>query len=278
MTAPYSPALGSRWSLRCGAFALTALTIITEADAAEPEYRPVTVETSLKGLEPERAQRLQPLLEKRATEALKLQGVESDPESSTRVVFHTISVAETLDPNAAISDYGTHIEVYIDGEEVGEEITLCTRKSEAELIDCALSGLPAVMHLLPQEESTAASSTSEPATTVEEPPAVPLAPLGRLGVAGLVVGGVGLGVGITGAVFLARGTVDEPVNPGAFDRTDYSNLGIGLLATGGTVLAAGIAMTVAGIVRTKKMQRTRNTRLQLDTAPGFAGLRLTGRF
>lgn len=256
------------------------LAVLTTAPAERAEthhYRPVAVETRLKDLEPERAERLQPLLEKHATEALQLRDVETDQDSSTTVVFHVISVAQELDPNAAISDYGTHIEVHIDGEKVGEEITLCTRKSEAELIDCALSGLPKVMELLPQEASQS-QEDSPTGPEHEEEKKVPLAPLGRLGVAGIAIGAVGIGTAIAGGYFLARGEVDETANPAGTNRSDYSRPGIGLLAAGGALVATGVVLTVVGVLRTKKQKRKQSTRVLIDTSPNFAGLHVSGRF
>lgn len=261
-----------------GLAGFAALAMVSTAHAKEPRYRPVAIEAQFKGPDSERIERLQPQLETRASEILQLKGVGVDSSSTTTVVFHVLNTTETPDPGAAVSNYGTHIEVYIDGELVGEEITLCTRKGEAELIECALSGLPKLMHLLPQDEAPATEpKVITPADTDSD--RVVAAPLGPLGIVGIVAAVAGVGLGIAGGIELSRGRVEsEAEDLRSVDRIDHSQAGVGFAVAGGIALVAGVALIAVGVTKTKKKQRERSTRMQLDAAPGFAGLRLTGRF
>jgi|GEM_PF-2318620 len=269
--------------LRSSIAGLLTLAIAGPVHAGGPRYRAVSVQTEVKGPDADRIGRLQPQLEKRAGESLRLEGVQADPSSSVSVVFHVINTAEESDAGAAVSDYGTHIEVWVDGEEVGEEITLCTRKGEAELIECALSGLPKVLHLIPVEASaaTAAQPVEDSADSEgsEDLPQVVAPPLGVLGIAGIVVAAGGLGLGVAGGIDLSRGMVESGAGQArSVEQVDHRPRGMGLLIGGGVALAAGAALIAVGVIRTKKKQRERRSRVQLDASPGFAGLRLTGRF
>ncbi len=262
---------------------LVVWAMASSASADVPRYRPVAVETRFKGDDPARVGRVEPELERRAIEALQYRGVEVDGASTTTVVVQVLNVAEGEAGQAdkAVSDYGTHIEVQIDGEKVGEKVTMCMHKGEAELVGCALSGLPDVMHLLPKDDEEEEEVPDKPVPDpgpADKGKKVALAPLGVLGVAGIVVAAAGLGLGVAGSLDLARGEVDDDDWAVGTERTDYSPRGIGLVVGGGAALAVGAALIAVGVIRTKKKQRERSTRVQLDASPGFAGVRFLGRF
>ena len=267
---------------RSGLAALSVWMLASTASAsAKPRYQPVAVETRFKRDDPARIERVKPELERGAIKALEDQGIKIDETSSTRIVFQVVNVSEEIQPDKAVSDYGTHIEVQIDGEKVGYKITGCQRKGEAELIGCALSGLPEVMHLIPQEKE---SEHAEPPGPIPQdaPTTTTPSPRDPWGIAGISVGAVvaatGLGFGIAGAVDLSRGTLDsKSKDPNSVDQLDHSQRGAGFLIVGGVALAAGVALIAVGVARTKK-QREKKARVHLDASPNFAGLRLTGRF
>ena len=249
--------------------------------AAAPNYRPVTVETRFKDVDPARVERVRPELHLRATQTLETKGVGFDPDSNVTVLVQVLDVSEHQRPDKAVGDYATHVEVQIDGEVVGDKLTPCMRRGEAELVGCALSGLPEIMHLIPQEEEVAPADP-EPQTQPEPQPQAtdkpPLAPLGPVGVAGVVVAAVGLGLGVAGGIDLARGNVDEPEDLTQVRRENHDARGVAFVAGGAVALLVGGALIGVGVVKTKKKQRKRTTRMQFDATPNYAGLRFSGRF
>ena len=266
---------------RSGLAALIVWTIASPA-SAEPRYQAVAVETRFKRDYPARIERLKPEFERRAIEELEKRGVTVDETSNTTVVFQVVNASEEVQPDKAVSDYATHIEVQVDGERVGDyKIIGCLQKGEAELIGCALSGLPDVMHLIPREEepehAEAPEQTPEGKSDTTTPP--PRDPWGLAGISvGAAVAAAGLGFGIAGAVDLSRGTLrSRSENPTSDNYVDHSQRGTGFIIVGGVALAAGVALIAVGIARTKK-QRKKTTRVQLDASPSFSGLRLTGQF
>jgi len=248
--------------------------------SAQPRYRPVAVETRFKGDDPARVERVEPELRRRAIELLGYRDVEVDDASNITVIFQVLNVAENQQADKAVSDYGTHIEVHVDGKKVGEKLTMCMHKGEAELVGCTLSGLPGVMDLLPREDVADEPVAPNPSQTVPEKKdeKVALAPVGALGVVGIVVAAAGLGLGAAGGVYFARGEDDDADGLVGVEQTDYSPRGIGFLAAGGVAVVAGAVLIAVGVTRTKKKQREQSTRVQIDASPGFSGLRLTGRF
>lgn len=257
-----------------------AVATLSVPAQAQPRYRPVAVEARFKGVDQARVDRVEPELRQRARETLEIRGVESDESSDIVVVVRVLDIAEDEQADKAVSDYGTSIEVQIDGEKVGEKITPCMQQGEAQLVGCALSGLPDVMHLLPQDDVAEPSETDpDPGQeTAEDQEKVALAPLGPLGVAGVVVAAAGVGLGVVGGIDFARGEVEEPEGLERGRRENYKPRGVGFLAAGGAAVAVGIALIAVGVTRTKKKQRERAARVQVDANPNFAGLRLSGRF
>lgn len=263
---------------------LAALIVWTTASpaSAEPRYQAVAVETRFKRDYPARIERLKPELERRAIEALEKHGITIDETSNTTVVFQVVNVSEDVQPDKAVSDYATHIEVQVDGEKVGDyKVIGCLQKGEAELIGCALSGLPDVMHMIPKEEGPE-HAEAPGQTTEEKGDTTTPAPRDPWGIAsfsvGAIVAATGLGFGIAGAVDLSRGTLSSrSENPISDDYVDHSQRGTGFIVVGGVGLAAGVALIAVGVARTKKL-RKKTTRVQVDASPSFSGLRLTGRF
>jgi len=265
---------------RC--LAALALWTFPLCAGAEPRYRPVSVEARFKGVDEARVERVEPELRQRALETLEIRGVKADESSNIVVVIQVLDIAEEEQADRAVSDYGTSIEVQIDGEKVGEKITPCMQKGEAQLIGCALSSLADVMHLLPQEEvETSSDRETDPAQGAigdKEGDEVALAPLGALGIAGIVVAATGVGFGVAGGIDLARGEVLESQGRERNRRDDYRPRGVGFLAAGGAAVAVGVALIAVGVTRTKKKQRERTARVRLDASPNFAGLHVSGRF
>jgi hypothetical protein len=74
--------------------------------------------------------------------------------------------------------------------------------------------------------------------------------LGRLGIAGVVVAGIGGAAAITGVAMAATGT-RSVTTPDYFDR-DYRPAGYGFLGVGVTVLAGGLTMVVVDVVRCRR--------------------------
>lgn len=247
---------------------------------AQPRYRPVAVEAQFKGVDQARVDRVEPELRQRVIETLEIRGVESDEASNIVVVVHVLDIAEDEQADKAVSDYGTSIEVQIDGEKVGEKITPCMQKGEAQLVGCALSSLPDVMHLLPQDEVEEPSEVDPdpPGETPAKEDKVALAPLGPLGVAGVVVAAAGVGLGVAGGLDLARGDVEESEDLEQGSRENYRPRGVGFVVAGGVAVAVGVALIAIGVTRTKKKQRERAARVQINASPNFAGLRVSGRF
>lgn len=244
-------------------------------------YSPVSVDTEFDGIDQARIDRLDPLLRERAREALEEQSIEVIEDADTTLVVHVQSL-EDGPPEAhadkAVSDYGTHIEVLIDGEAAGEEITLCTQKGEAELLDCALLGLPAVLERLPYED--AAPADTPPPEVVQPKPArtqsSPLDTLGPEGIVGITVAAAGLALGTVGVVYVSRG-IERNEQPGFVEETNYERPGIVYLVTGTVGLAAGAGLIALGILRGQK-KRHAHERARLNVAPTLGGLSLSGRF
>lgn len=257
-----------------------AVIAVSVPAQAQPRYRPVAVEAKFKGVDQARVDRVEPELRQRARETLENRGVGADETSNIVVVVQVLDIAEDEQADKAVSDYGTSIEVQIDGEKVGEKITPCMQKGEAQLVGCALSGLPELMHLFPQDEVEEPSEVEAdpPQETSKDDGKVALAPLGPLGVAGVVVAAAGVGLGVAGGIDLARGEVEESEGLERGRREDYRPRGVGVAVAGGAAVAVGVVLIAIGVTRTKKKQRERAARVQIDANPNFAGLRLSGRF
>ena len=77
---------------------------------------------------------------------------------------------------------------------------------------------------------------------------------------------------------LARGEVEGSESPERGRRENYKPRGVGFLAAGGAAVVVGVALIAIGVTRTKKKQRARAARVQIDASPSFAGLRVSGKF
>jgi len=242
---------------------------------------PVAVGTNFRGVAPDRVKRIEASLRERGVKDLGLAGVAVSDKATTQVVFHVRSLVDETEATAAVSDYGTHIEVLSDGKRVGEiVVTFCKEKGEAELVDCALEGLPEAIGLIPVDEG---ASVPTPLVEAESKPKretekVPLAPLGADGVAGIAVAVVGVGFGVFGARDLIRGDVDASEGMVFVEGDDFSKRGIGFVVVGGVLMATGAALIARGVIRTRRKQRERAVQAEIQATPSFSGLRFTGRF
>jgi hypothetical protein len=171
------------------------------------------------------------------------------------------------------------IEVRVDGERAGDKVVPCAEKGEAELVDCAIDGIPSILAHVPTREVP-----PEPTPpTKDAPPPPSTAPehvprIRGLGIAGIVVAAGGLATTIAGAVYMARGEVTDPTLVGRNETTDFRVPGRVLLGVGVAALVVGTVMIAADAgVQAKKRKQAR-ARIELDAGPGFAGARLRGRF
>ena len=242
----------------------------------EPAYLPASVEARFSNTDLARVERIKPEVERQAIQALGYYGVRTDSDSNVSIVIQVLNVEEEGAPVRAVSDWGTSIEVRVDGEKVGEKLTPCMKKGEAELVGCALSSLPEIMELLPREETVSPSRHVVP--THEKPkPKLDATTISLFSAGGVLVAG-GLTLGIVGALDHTRkAKLSQPENRRDLESTNYAPRGTAFLVGGSVALVGGAALLVVGAVRAKK-QRSGSTRVQLDASPGFAGLRLNGRF
>lgn len=261
--------------------ALPSPAIAAPEDAASA-YRPVSIETQVEGVDPSRADRLEPQLEAAGRRALKVHGVETTEGEGATIVFHVRGMAEG-DPkeNAAkaVSDYGTHIEVLIDGASVGEEVTLCVSKGEAELVECALGGIPAVLGLLPREDVVPDVASSQPPGPDQPQPAkAEKSPLVWVGAGLLVAGGATLAAGIPMHLHDESGSVADGDTGLAFERERYPrSTTIPLLLVGSGLAVTGVALLTTGLVKNARA-RKKSTAIAPVVSTGFAGVSIQGRF
>ena len=257
-----------------------------DASASEPSHVPVSIETNFEDEDPDRTKRVQPVLEKSVVDALEHRHhVAVSDNATTKMVFVVRNLEE--DPKAkrklAVMDYGVLIEVRIDGEKKGDKVVFCTDKGEAELVDCAIEGIPEILQYVPVQESGDGPEPNDP-----PPPQPPdktgpkpdrVAPIGPWGIVGIVVATGGLATTIAGAVDLARGEQVEP-GVGFQEVNDYRPRGRILLGTGIGLLVVGtVALAVDVGIRAKKRKRqSKTSHFQIELQPGGATAGFRGRF
>jgi hypothetical protein len=117
------------------------------------------------------------------------------------------------------------------------------------------------------QDEKAERERAEPADEERRPR---MGPLGYAGIGAGVVGAGMLGVGIG----LAVRPNEIRGEPGSLEIRSMRGAGIGLAATGGVVLAAGVALVVVDVVR----RRGGSTALVPTFAPQYAGLVVARRF
>lgn len=264
-------------------FAMSSPALAAPEDGARRAYRPVSIETRVEEVDPSRAGRIEPQLEAAGRRALNVHGVETSEDAEATIVFHVRGMAEG-DPkeNAAkaVSDYGTHIEVLVDGSLVGEEVTLCVSKGEAELVECALAGLPAVLELLPREDVVVADVTS-PEQERPEPsrsPEFEKSPLVWVGAGLLVAGGATLAAGIPMHLRDKTGSVSSEETGLLFERERYPRSStIPLLVVGSGLAVTGVALLATGLVRNARAKQ-KSTAVAPVVSGDFAGLSIQGKF
>ncbi len=275
--------------LSCAAGAFASVFMVSLPASAAPEapsftYRPVAVETQFEGVASSRIDRLEPQLQAAARRELAVHDVELDDDSGTVLVFHVRSVAEG-DPEAnaesAVSDYGTHIEVLIDGEVAGEEVTLCVSKGEAELVECALSGVPKVLELLPREEVVPPPDAGPPESgSVDGPRSTEakISPLVWAGAGVLVAGAATLGAGVWMHLYDEAGSAGSVERGLSSERQGYPrSTTVPMLVVGSGLAAAGVALLVTGLVKGARAKK-KSTAISPTLSSGFAGVSIQGRF
>jgi hypothetical protein len=193
-------------------------------------YVPVDLRTDFADEDPGRARRIRPLLKRTAAEALGHEhGVEVLDGADAILVIYVRNLEE--DPNAkrslAVMDYGVRLEVQVNGNSVGDEVVFCTQKGEAELVECAIGGLDAVLQYLPTEAVPPPDRQKLPPPQLPEQPVTPdrLAPIGPVAASGIALGVGGVVATALGGADLARGQVSSAVPGTGNERTDYRQRG-----------------------------------------------------
>lgn len=254
----------------------------------EVEYVPVALETRFKYDTPERRQRIQPTLEKRTTDALKSRhGIDVVESGDATIVLHLIDLAEKPTAETALVDYAVLLEVQVDGKVVGDADVTCMGKGEAELVDCTIEGLPAILDHIPTRpvrgREPAGTNEGLPdeggdgGTSVDANDNDRVAPLGPWGISGIVVGAGGIATLIAGGVDLGRGEVAEDTF-GQDETRDFRPRGRALVGVGvGLVVVGALAVGIDAGMRANKRKEA-SARLRLDAGPRFVGASLVGRF
>ncbi|NJK31746.1 MAG: hypothetical protein HC927_04615 [Deltaproteobacteria bacterium] len=132
-------------------------------------------------------------------------------------------------------EYAIHYDIQHDDELITDVPWIaCVTCVDAALIRKIQEGLPAALERIREieEEPALPPETADPKT-----PAI--APIGGLGIAGVVVAGLGLGTMIAGGVELGRGVVIEGGAEQTRTRIDHRTPGAALLGVGSAALVAG---------------------------------------
>jgi hypothetical protein len=133
----------------------------------------------------------------------------------------------------------------------------CVVCVDAKLLRTVGEGLPKAL-----ERITELSQESEPEPAIDQPTPIEgprVAPIGPMGVTGVVMSGVGLAVTIAGAVELSKGKVYDQGTRYALSREfqDHRPVGYGLLGAGVAVMAVGIGLLVTDtVIRAKKRKKS----------------------
>lgn len=246
--------------------------------AAGPRYAPVELESNFEDRDT-RTKRIQPALERAVRDTLQHRhGVEIVQSSKTKVVIFVRDLVDSPDSSAkAISTYTVMVEVKVDGQLRANEPFNCSKMGEAELVECAVGGIAPVLQYLPLKEVDPASQPPVQDPAQNPKPNKRIAPIGPWGVAGIVVGALGVGAAIAGGVYLGRGApISQKWDVGL--KTDYRPLGKGLLGAGlAAVTLGGIAVGVDVGQRAKKREKQKKVS-GLRVLPTVGGLSLHGRF
>jgi hypothetical protein len=181
-------------------------------------------------------------------------------------------------------DYRVKIELVrrerVLGEQPGELVCECNSDELLKKVGDAIGeGVDRLAEIERREREAAAQNAQNAQEEREERERAELAdgesgprmgPLGYAGIGGGVVGAGMLGAGIG----LAVRPNEIRGEPGSLEIRSMRGAGIGLAATGGVVLAAGVALIVVDVVR----RRGRSTALVPTLAPQYAGLVVARRF
>ena len=256
------------------------------AAADQPEYVAVKLKTSFLDVDPERIKRVQPVMERRAAEVLEFRhGIEVGTDAEVTVTLHVLDLEDRVDPKRIVVDYGVRIEVRTDAEKLGDEIVQCMQMGEAELVDCAVSGIETVLQFVPRVESVPTDSHDPPKVPPPDPVANTnmtserIAPVGPVGIVGIVVGVGAIVTGIAGAIDLGRGEVVGDDVGGGSHATDYRPRGRPLVGVGAGLLVAGAVLFGVDFgIRAKRRKQAASKAVSIGIGPGFTGLTVHGRF
>lgn len=203
--------------------------------------------------------------------------VDADAQLVVRVRLEPLEVGER--------NYGLHFE-FIEDDRATPAIAwidcvFCTQyRLETKLDEAAPELVQAI------DERAAATTEPRPAEPAHTPPPTPEprptdstapAPVGPLGIAGVVVAATGVGVSIAGAIELSRGVVVGDGTDFERTRTDRRPLGAALLGAGGTAALVGVALLATDLVRRAPPRSARATVVPL-VSPRFTGVALLGQF
>lgn len=196
----------------------------------------------------------------------------------------------TVQITGSTYDYRVSVTAMREGQPVGpkaEPIRCeCTIEELLERVDAGIDASIEQLHAPPPSEPVpraAAAPEAAPAPIPEPSPSEPsparseldassrrLGPLGQTGI-GVAVAGVGL---TTAGIVLAVQPRQIRGEPGNVEIRDFRGSGLGLVVTGGVVLATGVALLVVD----RAAARRRATAWVPVLRPGMVGLSIVRRF
>jgi hypothetical protein len=242
------------------------------ACASSPPDVPTKLEFDTRLLDPEVGARIESQLGVQIGPALVGTGyvVNGDRDAETATIRIRV-VAFDVDAR----DYEIEVHVTRSGTEAIRGTIICNACSETRLVGRIVGD---VLDLLETEEVavTEAETGDSPREPAPEPRAARKTPrIGPLGIAGTVLGGVGIAAAIVGASFLSRGEIEIDDGSSTISRTNHRiPVGAACLVVGAGALFAGAAMTFVDV---RQRWASRHTlALRLDRT--YVGLQFQHRF
>ncbi|MEX1364159.1 MAG: hypothetical protein AB1Z98_13610 [Nannocystaceae bacterium] len=265
---------------------LTAALVMapTLANASGPRYAPIKLTTNFEDEDPERTQRIRPVLEQSTIDALRRHEIDVVESADAELVIYVRSLAEEsgTGPQVAVIDYAVVVEVRLGDEQATKHPFFCAKKGEAELIMCVLEGITPALEALPVEsrpDEPHGKPPSEGGGGLVHPQPARIRPIGGLGITGIVVGAGGLATTVAAAVDLRRGErVDEPTSAGLTNTTDFRPRGRALLGVGLGLLVTGAVLVGVDVGLRAKKRKRRAVDVGFGLAPSFTGASVRGRF
>lgn len=282
----------------------SALVFMLAVEPGEPRYLPTSIEVDVEKLveqapdKDEEFQRLERITSDRTGQQVR----ESVRET---LVQHGVPL-ESGAPSVAVV-VRLEWKVYLDSHYVAHIIARGRDGTEQVVdVECKLCSEPKlaatvaehVSEILPALEAAEAAPQDEPTPgstepRVAEPQPQPVGPgdevdtdharkVGPVGWAGVASLALGVGVTVGGIIVLSEDpTVQlQPLDRHVEETISRRPLGIGLTATGASLLGAGIVMLVLDqtILRRRRARGRASAEVVPSISPTRAGLALTGRF